>query len=223
MTTNKTESRRKIRHLTNKNSFFVVAFFYCMFGTPVSLVPAGYVYPLEIFTNNGSFYDSLDLNLYVDVNGVATGQVDFTFCNESTVNSCIAEIYFEDGLLLGDAGITNGLGTLFNYSAIPKNPPGSNTLVPLFVTTEELSFDGEPAPPKNGVGPGEWVRITFDLENGGTFAAVIDELNTGALRIAAHIIALPDGSSESAVTIPEPATVSLLGLGALGLLRRRKK
>jgi hypothetical protein len=96
-------------------------------------------------------------------------------------------------------------------------------LEPIFVTTEDLSFDSEPAPPKNGVSPSKWVRITFDLENGGTFETVIDELNTGALRIAAHIIALPDGSSESVVAVPEPATICLLGFGALSLLRRKRK
>ncbi|MHC4571235.1 MAG: PEP-CTERM sorting domain-containing protein [Planctomycetota bacterium] len=33
---------------------------------------------------------------------------------------------------------------------------------------------------------------------------------------------MPDGSSESAVNVPEPATICLLGLGALVLSRRRR-
>ena len=201
--------------------FFYGLVFCCVLGASASLLQAGYVYPLEIFTTNGSFYDSPDLNLYVEVTDPATGQVDFTFYNESSVNSCISEIYFENGLLLGSASITEGPETFFHYSAKPKNPPGAHALEPVFVTTDEFSFDSEPAPPKNGVNPGEWVRITFDLKNGGTFETVINELNTGALRIAAHIIALPDGSSESAVNVPEPGTVCLLGLGAMVLLRRR--
>jgi hypothetical protein len=222
MIKNKPTSCRSIRYAIRGRILLCGLVLYCLLGTSASPLQAGYIYPLQIFTNNGSFSDSPDLNLYAEVTDPATGQVDFTFHNESLVNSCISEIYFEDGLLLGSADITEGPETLFHYSAKPKNPPGCNMLEPLFVTTEGLSFDSEPAPPKNGINPGEWVRITFDLENGGTFETVINELNTGALRIAAHIIALPDGSSESAVTVPEPATICLLGLGSLVLLRRRR-
>ncbi|MFH1371643.1 MAG: PEP-CTERM sorting domain-containing protein, partial [Planctomycetota bacterium] len=62
----------------------------------------------------------------------------------------------------------------------------------------------------------------FDLINGGTLEDVIDELNNGTLRVGIHIIGLPDGSSESAILVPEPATMCLLGLGALGLLKKRR-
>jgi hypothetical protein len=211
-----------MRYATSGRILLCCLVLYCLLATSASPLQAGYIYPLQIFTTNGSFYDSSDLNLYVEVTDPATGQVDFTFNNESLVTSCISEIYFEDGLLLGSATITEGPETLFHYSAKPKNPPGCNTLEPIFITTEDFSFDSEPAPPKNGISPDEWVRITFDLENGGTFATVINELNTGALRIAAHIISLPDGSSESAVNVPEPATICLLGLGTMVLLRRRR-
>ena len=89
------------------------------------------------------------------------------------------------------------------------------------MTTGGLSFDSEPAPPQNSINPGEWVRITFDLNNSGTFAAVIDELNSGTLRIGTHIITLSDDSSEAAVTVPEPVTLSLPALGSLVLLGKR--
>jgi hypothetical protein len=51
---------------------------------------------------------------------------------------------------------------------------------------------------------------------------VVDELNRGELRIGVHVIALPDGSSESAVTIPEASTFILFALGGAGLLARRR-
>jgi len=204
--------------------FFYGFVFCCVLCTSASLLQASYVYPLEVITNNGIYYNSPDLDLYVEVTNGEAGQVDFTFYNESNENladSSIARIYFDDNSLLGVAGITEGDGTSFGQPGTPGNLPGGNSLEPPFVTSEEISFDGDSPSPHLGVNPGEWLQITFDI-NGGTFAAVIDGLNTGAIRIATHIIALPDGSSESAVTVPEPATVCLLGLGSLALLRKRR-
>ncbi|MHC4126371.1 MAG: PEP-CTERM sorting domain-containing protein [Planctomycetota bacterium] len=37
-----------------------------------------------------------------------------------------------------------------------------------------------------------------------------------------HLIAFADDSSEGAVTTPEPATLCILGLGGLVLIRKRK-
>jgi len=207
----------------SREKFFRSLVFYCLLLIPASLLQAGYVYPLEIFTDNGIYYDSPDLNLYVEVSDGEAGQVDFTFYNESLLDSSIARIYFDDNSLLGIAGVTEGIGTSFSQPGTPGNLPSGNTLEPPFVATDEFSFDGDSPIPHNGVNPGEWLRITFDLINSSTFATIIDELDAGTLRIGTHIIALPDGSSESAVTVPEPATIVLLGFGSLALLRRRKK
>jgi len=187
---------------------------------------AGSIYPFEIFTNNGSFGDSADLNLYVEVSDAGANRADFTFYNDSLIESCIAGICFDDGTLLGIADITNGPGVSFSLSAKPKNLPGGNVLEPPFVTTAEFSIDGDPPVSKNGVNPSdpaEWLRITFDLKNNGLFQDVLDELNNGTLRIGTHIINLPDGSSESAINhTPEPATIVLLGFGGLLLGRNRR-
>jgi hypothetical protein len=86
----------------------------------------------------------------------------------------------------------------------------------------EFSVGSEAPRPHSGINPGEWTAISFDLINGGSFQSVIEGLNTGVLRIGAHIIALPDGSSEGAIAVPEPATIALLGISALVLLRRRR-
>ena len=207
----------------NKKVFFCACVFLCALGTSPSVLKAGYVCPLEIFTNNGSYNDSSDIVLYVEVSDGGTGRVDFTFFNESLVNSAIAAIYFDDGLLLDIAAITNGLGTSFSQPATPHNLPAGNTLNPPFVTTENFSIDGDSPPPKNGVNPGEWVRITFTLKGDGEFGNVIDQLDSGIIRIGMHLIALPDGSSESAVNTPEPMTAALLMLSSLSLFYRRRK
>ena len=96
------------------------------------------IYPFEIFTNNGSYYDSPDLDFYVDVTDGLMNQVDFTFYNDSLVSSAIASIYFDNDSLLGVAGITNGPGTFFSQFARPRNLPAGKTLNPTFVTTYKI-------------------------------------------------------------------------------------
>jgi len=188
----------------------------------VDSLNATVVYPLEIFTHNGSYYDSPDIDLYVELSERETC-VDFTFRNESIIESSISRIYFAGGSFLSFAEIIEGPGTTFNPSATPAKLPGANLLELPLLTTYEVSFDSDPAVPHNGINPGEWVITTFDLINGGTFLNVADELNTGTLWIGVHVIALPDGSSESAIAVPVPTTLFLLGLGSLALLRIRKR
>jgi hypothetical protein len=180
------------------------------------------VYPLEVFTSNGGYHDSPDLDLYVEVVD-RESCVDFTFHNESLIDSSIARIYFEGVSFLNFAEMIEGPGTTFNQPATPAKLPGYNLLEPSMMTTYEVSFDSDSPMPHNGINPGEWITTAFDLINGGTFQNVTDELNTGVLRIGVHVITLPDGSSESAIAVPEPAALFLLGLGSLGLLRIRKR
>jgi hypothetical protein len=199
--------------------FFYSFVFYCVLGTSASSVQAN-TYPLGIFTNNGGYYDSIDLNAYVVVSDVGIDLVDFTFYNESLIDSSIARIYFDEDLLVDVVSITSDEDeVLFDRPSSPGNLPGGNLLDPRFVTTMEFSFNSGPPRPHNGIEPWEQLQITFDI-TGSTFADVIDGLNTGSIRVGAHVIALPDGSSESAV-VPEPTTICLLGLGSLALVRRR--
>jgi hypothetical protein len=69
----------------------------------------------------------------------------------------------------------------------------------------------------------EWVAIVFDLIGGSSVSEVVEGLEDGILRIGVHVIAFPDGSSEAAVTTPEPATLGLMLMGSLMLLGRRSK
>lgn len=184
------------------------------------------IFPFEIFTSNGSYYDDPGWNLYVDV-WDGTGVANFTFYNDSAFQSSIAQIYYDDGSLLGISEIINNPSyTEFDTSPTPGNLPGGNQLVPPFVADREFSIGAESPPPWKGVNDGdtvnEWVTVKFDLINGGTLDDVVSELRSGVLRVGLHVIDLPDGSSESAILVPEPATICLLALGGL-LLRRRKQ
>ncbi len=186
--------------------------------------------PFEIFTNNGEWgtggsnFGDPALDLTVDVyNGGST--VSFEFHNNSVsplVDVAITDIYFDDGTLLAISGVTNGPGVDFTKLATPTELPGATILVPPFETTDQFSAGADPPPPHNGVNLGEWVIINFDLQGGGTLQHVLDELSDGTLRIGLKIQSFPGGSSESAVNVPEPATICLLGLGALALLRKRR-
>lgn len=189
-----------------------------------SHLKASTIYPLEIFTDNGGYCESSDLNLYFEITE-RVSTVDFSFHNESLVDSCIARIYFEQNCLLDfdQSSIVEGPGTSFIIPAIPCDLPAGQTLNPPFKRTCGFSIVTDSPRAHDGVNPGEWVMATFDLINGASAADIANALNSGDFRIGAHIIALPDGSSESGVNIPEPSTVLLLGLGALTLHRRRSK
>ena len=187
-----------------------------------SCLPASIIYPLEIFTSNGDYHDGSGLNLYVELTGRAA-TVDFGFHNDSLVDSSIARIYVEDTFLLGDGTIIEGPGTSFTEQATPANIPGGQMLIPPVKRTSTFSIAAAPQPAHAGINPGEFVKVTFDLSNNATFADVAGALNGGDFRIGVHIIALPDGSSESAVNIPEPATLLLIGFGAVMVRRSRKR
>jgi hypothetical protein len=187
------------------------------------------IYPFEIFTRNGSYWNQEGrIRCYVDVTG-DDNVASFTFYNNSTIDCSIASIYFDDGLLLGISDIINGPGVQFTSPADASNLPAGNTLDPPFETTSDFSAKGVQPPPINGINstdnfePVEWVTIQFDLINNSRLTDVFNGLDTGTLRIGIHITSFPDGSSESAVTtIPEPATLLMLAIGAV-ILRKNKK
>lgn len=219
------------KEMKQRKSFWMVAVFLLALCVSGNLLEASYVdpqtYPIEIFTSNGGYASSPDIDMYVVVSEGISG-VDFTFYNESLIDSSVAAVYFDDGSLLGIAGVTNGPGTLFSQPANPGDLPGGNLLVPPFATTEEFSISGDPPPSQNGVNPVgsgeplEWVRISFDLVGGGTVSDVLSELYSGQLRIGVHVTSLPDGSSESGIVTPEPTGLLLLSLGTWCMLRRRR-
>lgn len=205
-----------------KRMYLVVFFALLLPSLMVDTLQATAFYPLEVFTSNGGYHDSPDMDLYVEVVD-RESCVDFTFHNESLIDSSIARIYFIGGSFLSFAEIIEGPGTSFDQPAKPAKLPGYNLLEPSIITTYEVSFDSDPPMAHNGINAGEWVTMAFDLINGGTFLKVTDELNSGTLWIGVHVIALPDGSSESAIAVPEPAALFLYSLGSLGLLRMRKR
>lgn len=175
-------------------------------------------------TNNGNV--DVASQLYVDV--LASGaQVEFKFYNLGPTASSITDIYFDDGTLLGIASIVNGAGVSFGTPATPPNLPGGNLASPPFVTTGSFSADSNPPVEANGVNPGEYVEIYFNLLAGKTYADTLAALADGSLRIGLHVQAIgtTNGSDSYVNLVPEPYTLLLLGLGLVGVagVRRFRK
>ena len=215
---------REVSRVTHLKASVVFAVFISLIATGIS--QGTYQFGFDIFTSNGPYCDDPGLDFSVVVsNGFE--HVDFTFYNNSSLDSCIARIYFDDGSLLGISNITNSPYTLFEEGAPGNNLPGGNMIG--FYADREFTIGAENPEPQNGVvapPPGlEWVTVGFNLIEGGTLEGVIQELYTGELRIGIHIISIGGGStSESAImVIPEPTTLLLLSAGAAIALKRRKR
>ncbi len=191
--------------------------------------------------------------LFVDVTDTSGGedlsatQALFTFLNLGPNPSSITDVYFDDGTLLGIAGLIDAddayLGSLghsgveFSQGASPGDLPGGTEAVPPFQVTEGFLADsdgGQGGVQAHGVNPGEWLGIVFDLQGVLTLADVFEDLATGNLRIGIHVQGFADGGSESFINdppdtpVPEPATMLLFGSGlvwmaALGRKRLHRK
>ena len=152
----------------------------------------------------------------VDRGGVSPS-VAFLFKNAGPKASSITDLYFDDGsnhTLLQIADLVGSTGVRFSVGATPGNLPGANNASPRFRTTLGLSADSDSPVQPNGVNPGEWLSVVFDLQSGKTSASVLDDLVRRDLRIGIHVQGFANGGSESFVNgslLPRPSGVDALG------------
>lgn len=229
---------------------FVFVLLLCALGTRVGTVHAQ-TFNFWNITNNdpvNAAVGEAQFSLEVTDGEQNPGHVVFIFRNEGPDPASITDVYFDDGTLtsltelidlddptdplhpwfgMGDSGVD------FSPGASPADLPGGDdpdlmSALPypqsLFETSLGFSADSDPPPPSMGVEPGEWLGIEFSM-NGGILDDVIAELQNFTLRVGIHVQAFENGGvdSESFMATPEPATVCLLGLGGLALLRRRRR
>ena len=184
----------------------------------VSVSPVQAVlYPLVIF-NNSTFAADPQLSFSVEALDGGTGKVDFIFRNTSTIDSTIGQVYFDGGLLTGIASITNGTGTNFVVGSTPADLPSGNTIG----FAADFSAGAMLPPAQYGIDPGESITVAVNLLGSHTLSEITGQLDSGTMRIGAHIISVSCSEVSVSAVTPEPATIALLGLGSL-ILRKRSK
>lgn len=191
----------------------------CCITLLMAQVSKAVIYDFDTFTADGTPNAVSGIDLSVNVTMVSDSQVRFEFHNDGT-KGIVKEICFEEGILSGvaafDAGDQEGVD--FDIDLHPNH-----AILKSIDSDEFFAIGATPSPIKNGIGPGEWLAVIFDLQQGSSFSDLILQLNDGDFRIGQEI----HGVSSNLITVngaavPEPASAVILGIGTM-LLRRKKK
>ena len=165
-------------------------------------------------TNNSAVNESTgERQLLVDVTdssgqeNLASNNVLFKFSNVGPFASSMTQIYFDNSTVLKSMGTIADSGAGVDFAASTKggmNLPGGNTVN--FSPDFKIQSTGPVS--QNGVNPGEWVSVLFNLSPSKTLKDVFNDLRSGSLRVGMHVQAFSDGGSESFVNNNTPVVAT---------------
>lgn len=202
---------------------------FVMFILLCAIVSAGPMFSFVRITNDSAANEGIgEAQFSAELLELSSDEVQFVFRNSGPVACSITDVYFDGGLpvtssLQSISSIEDSSGVSFSAGATPHNLSAGNAID--FETTAGLSLDSNPPVQPNGVNPGEYLTVGLLASS---YADVLNDLNSGALRIGLRVQGFADGSSESYVNgvsiIPAPASVALaaIGVGLVKVLRNRR-
>lgn len=194
---------------------------FLLFSSVWGIVCAGPTFPFVRITNDLEDNEGVgEAQFSMELIEVSSTEVQFVFRNSGPIASSITDIYFDNGLpvtssLLSISSIDNSsVGVSFSAGATPHNISGGNDID--FDVTNGLSLDSDPAVQPNGINPGEYLGVSLLASS---YNDVLNDLNSGVLRVGLRAQGFADGSSESYVNgisvIPVPASILLAAFGTV--------
>jgi hypothetical protein len=185
---------------------------------------------------NGTSQTVGETQFWVEIVETSPGNISALFTNIGPYDSRISEIYFDTldpyvtpPVDLQIQNIIGSDGVAFTEDANPSNPPGGGD--PLIAFYSDESADSKS---KFGIDPYESLLLELTLSD--PPYDFLTMLLSGDLRIAVHAQSLGENGqySESFINnivpydaptdpIPEPGTLALVGIGALGLIGLKRK